>query len=149
MLPNCCGKWSSQKSEPRRPTYSSLSRYPRSTFRQTDDRQNSPSISVSDDNQKLTSIVRVSNMTEYNGITEPKKDNERKLPDSTMNKINNREYERSVSRGSNSNQFTLMTTVNEGNNNMTATYVNECLLNIQKPPRTLTLGKWMNFYFIF
>ncbi|XP_012342885.1 pyrokinin-1 receptor isoform X2 [Apis florea] len=141
MLPNCCGKWSSQKSEPRRPTYSSLSRYPRSTFRQTDDHQNSPSISVSDDTQKLTSIVRVSNMTEYNGLTEPKKDNERKLPDSTMNKINNREYERSMSRGSNSNQFTLMTTVNEGNNNMTATYVNECLLNIQKPPRTLTLGK--------
>lgn len=149
MLPNCCGKWSSQKSKPRRPTYSSLSRYPKSTFRQTDDHQNSPSISVSDDNQKLTSIVRISNMTEYNGLTEPKKDNERNLPDSTMNKIINREYERSVTRGSNSSQFILMTNVNEGNNNMTATYVNDCLLNIQKSPRTLTLGKWMNFYFIF
>ncbi|XP_061929483.1 pyrokinin-1 receptor isoform X3 [Apis cerana] len=141
MLPNCCGKWSSQKLEPRRPTYSSLSRYPKSTFKQTDDHQNSPSISVSDDNQKLTSIVRISNMTEYNGLTEPKKDNERNLPDSTMNKIINREYERSVMRGSNSSQFILMTNVNEGNNNMTATYVNDCLLNIQKSPRTLTLGK--------
>lgn len=147
MLPNCCVKWSSQKSEPRRPIYSSLSRYPRYTFRQTNDRQNSPSISVSDDNQKLTSIVRISNMTEYNRLT--KLNNEQKLPNSTMNKINNREYKRSVSRGSNSNQFILMTTVNEGNNNMAPTYTNECLLNIQKPSRTLTLGKWMNFYFIF
>ncbi|XP_006619665.1 uncharacterized protein LOC102680664, partial [Apis dorsata] len=138
MLPNCCVKWSSQKSEPRRPIYSSLSRYPRYTFRQTNDRQNSPSISVSDDNQKLTSIVRISNMTEYNRLTEL--NNEQKLPNSTMNKINNREYKRSVSRGSNSNQFILMTTVNEGNNNMAPTYTNECLLNIQKPSRTLTLG---------
>ncbi|KAG6802465.1 pyrokinin-like receptor 2 [Apis mellifera caucasica] len=140
MLPNCCGKWSSQKSEPRRSIYSSLLRYPRSIFRQTDDHQNSPSIFISDDNQKLTGIVQISNMTEYNGLTEPKKDNKRKLSDSTMNKINNHEYKRSVSRESNSNQFILMTTVNEGNNNMAATYMNECLLNIQKSPRTLTLG---------
>lgn len=147
MLPNCCGKWSSQK--PRRSIYSSLLRYPRSIFRQTDDHQNSPSIFISDDNQKLTGIVQISNMTEYNGLTEPKKDNKRKLSDSTMNKINNHEYKRSVSRESNSNQFILMTTVNEGNNNMAATYMNECLLNIQKSPRTLTLGKWINFYFIF
>ncbi|XP_043580467.1 pyrokinin-1 receptor-like [Bombus pyrosoma] len=130
MLPNHCGrKWSSRKSVPRQPTCSSLSRYARSTFRQTDDRQNSPSISVSDDNQKLRTTNTI------NG----RKDNRRNQSNCVANKINHREYSRSVSRGSNSSQFTLMSSVsksfNEGNNNVTATYV-----NIQRAPRVVTLG---------
>ncbi|KAF3423485.1 hypothetical protein E2986_10614 [Frieseomelitta varia] len=129
MLSNHCGrKWSSRKSVPRQPTYSSLSRYARSTLRQTDDRQNSPSVSVSEDNQKL----RMTNTTELNGL------NDRKEQDRPGSTTNRREFGRSVSRGSNSSQFTLMSSVsrsfNEGNNNVTATYV-------QKSPRTVTLGK--------
>nr|XP_033335191.1 pyrokinin-1 receptor-like isoform X1 [Megalopta genalis]XP_033335192.1 pyrokinin-1 receptor-like isoform X1 [Megalopta genalis]XP_033335193.1 pyrokinin-1 receptor-like isoform X1 [Megalopta genalis]XP_033335195.1 pyrokinin-1 receptor-like isoform X1 [Megalopta genalis]XP_033335196.1 pyrokinin-1 receptor-like isoform X1 [Megalopta genalis] len=50
MLSNHCGR----KSVPTQTTYSSLSRYPRSIIRQADDRQNSQSISVSDDNHKVT-----------------------------------------------------------------------------------------------
>ncbi|XP_043520042.1 pyrokinin-1 receptor-like isoform X1 [Frieseomelitta varia] len=127
MLSNHCGrKWSSRKSVPRQPTYSSLSRYARSTLRQTDDRQNSPSVSVSEDNQKL----RMTNTTELNGL------NDRKEQDRPGSTTNRREFGRSVSRGSNSSQFTLMSSVsrsfNEGNNNVTATYV-------QKSPRTVTL----------
>ncbi|CAD1469932.1 unnamed protein product, partial [Heterotrigona itama] len=136
MLSNHCGrKWSSRKSVPRQPTYSSLSRYARSTLRQADNRQNSPSISVSEDNQKL----RMTNTTELNGSND-RKENEKDRSDSTtVNKTSHREFARSMSRGSNSSQFTLMSSVsksfNEGNNNvMTATYV-----NVQKPARTATL----------
>ncbi|XP_076766318.1 pyrokinin-1 receptor [Xylocopa sonorina] len=144
MLSNNCGrKWSSRKSLPRQPTYSSLSRYPRSAFRQADDRQNSPSISVSDDNQKLTCIARATNTTELNSLTE-RKDQEQNRIVSTVNRANNREFARSMSRSSNSSQLTMMTTIsksfNEGNNNLPATCVNECLLKIQRPPRTVTLG---------
>ncbi|XP_003492463.2 pyrokinin-1 receptor [Bombus impatiens] len=132
MLSNHCG--SSRKSVPRQLTYSSLSRYARSTFRQTDDRQNSPSISISDDNQKL----RTTNTTELIGLND-RKNNGRNQSDSVANKINHREYSRSVSRGSNSSQLTLMSSVsksfNEGNNNLTATYV-----NIQRASRVVTLG---------
>ncbi|XP_017757031.1 PREDICTED: neuromedin-U receptor 2-like [Eufriesea mexicana] len=145
MLPNHCGrKWSSRKSSvPRRPTYSSLSRYPRSTLRQTDDRQNSPSISVSDDQQKLTGAVRTANKSELNGLTELKDHGQSRL-DKTVSKMNNREYGRNMSRGSNSSQFTLMSSFsksfNEGNNNVAATYVNECLLNVQRPSKAVRLG---------
>ncbi|XP_034173987.1 pyrokinin-1 receptor [Osmia lignaria lignaria] len=142
MLSNHCGrKWSSRKSVPRQPTYSSLSRYPRST-RQADDRQNSPSISFSDDNQKLTtSIRRTTISSDLNGSAERKNQENR----SKMNRINHhREYGRSMSRGSNSSQLTLMTSIsksfNEGNNNVAAACVNECLLKIQSPPRAITLG---------
>ena len=142
MLSNHCGrKWSSRKSVPRQPTYSSLSRYPRSA-RQADDRQNSPSISVSDDNQKLTtSIRRTTISSDLNGSAERKNQENR----SKMNRINHhREYGRSMSRGSNSSQLTLMTSIsksfNEGNNNVAAACVNECLLKIQSPPRAVTLG---------
>lgn len=135
MLSNHCGrKWSSRKSVPRQPTYSSLSRYARSTLRQADDRQNSPSISVSEDNQKL----RMTNTTELNGLNDRKEHEQDRSDSSTVNKTSHREFGRSISRGSNSSQFTLMSSVsksfNEGNNNVTATYV-------QKSPRTVTLGK--------
>ncbi|KAK9302921.1 hypothetical protein QLX08_005193 [Tetragonisca angustula] len=131
MLSNHCGrKWSSRKSVPRQPTYSSLSRYARSTLRQADDRQNSPSMSISEDNQKL----RMTNTTELNGLNDRKKQDP--SDSTTACKTNRREFGRSVSRGSNSSQFALMSSVsrsfNEGNNNVTATYV-------QKSPRTVTL----------
>lgn len=143
MLSNHCGrKWSSRKSVPRQPTYSSLSRYPRSA-RQADDRQNSPSISVSDDNQKLTTNLRRPTVSsDLNGSVERKGQENR----TKMNRINHhREFGRSMSRGSNSSQLTLMTSIsksfNEGNNNVAAACVNECLLKIQSPPRAVTLGK--------
>lgn len=130
MLSNHCGrKWSSRKSVPRQPTYSSLSRYTRSTLRQANNRQNSSSISVSEDNQKL----RMTNTTELNGLNDRKEHD--RSDSTTSSKTNRREFRRSVSRGSNS---TLMSSIsrsfNEGNNNVTATYV-----NVQKSPRTLTL----------
>ncbi|CAK9820779.1 Pyrokinin-1 receptor [Anthophora plagiata] len=144
MLSNQCRrKWTTGGSVSRRPTYSSLSRYSRSTFKQTDDRQNSPSISVSDDNQKLTNIARPTNTTETNGLTE-RKDHVQNRLGSKVNRMNKREFGRSLSRGSNSSQLTLMTSIsksyNEGNNNVTAACVNECLLKIQRPPRSVTLG---------
>ncbi|XP_076390131.1 pyrokinin-1 receptor isoform X2 [Megachile rotundata] len=144
MLSNHCGrKWSSRKSIPRQPTYSSLSKYPRSTTRQADDRQNSPSISVSDENQKLTANVqRPTNSNDLNGLERRSQDNR---STSKINRINNhREYGRSASRGSNSSQLTLMTSIsrsfNEGNNNMAAACVNECFLKMQSPPRAVTIG---------
>ncbi|KOC69923.1 Neuropeptides capa receptor [Habropoda laboriosa] len=142
MLSNHCGrKWSSGGPVPRRPTYSSLSRYSRSTFKQTDDRQNSPSISVSDDNQKLTNVSRPTNATEMNGLTERKNHEQNSRLGSRVNRMNKREFGRSISRGSNSSQLTLMTSIsksyNEGNNNVAAACVNECLLKIQRPPRSV------------
>ncbi|XP_076477144.1 pyrokinin-1 receptor isoform X2 [Bombus vancouverensis nearcticus] len=123
MLSNHCG--SSRKSVPRQLTYSSLSKYARSTLRQ---------ISISDDNQKL----RTTNTTELIGLND-RKNNGRNQSDSMANKINHREYNRSVSRGSNSSQLTLMSSVsksfNEGNNSLIATYV-----NIQRASRIVTLG---------
>ncbi|KZC09845.1 PREDICTED: neuromedin-U receptor 2-like [Dufourea novaeangliae] len=143
MLSNHCGrKWSSRKSVPRQPTYSSLSRYPRSAIRHADDRQNSPSISVSDDNQKLTSIHRATNSIDVNGLSDRKEPGNRSV--AKVSRINGREYGRSVSRGSNSSQLTLMTSIsksfNEGNNNVAAACVNECLLKIQRPSRTVDFG---------
>ncbi|XP_017877673.1 uncharacterized protein LOC108623591 isoform X2 [Ceratina calcarata] len=136
MLSNHCGR----KSVPRQPTYSSLSRCPRSTFRQTDDRQNSPSISVSDDNQKLC-LTRTTNVSELNGCME--RNGHERLSGSRVNR-GSREYGRSASRGSNSSQLTTMTTIsrgfNEGNNNVAVGHVNECLLKIRRPPRAVTLG---------
>ncbi|XP_076173939.1 pyrokinin-1 receptor [Ptiloglossa arizonensis] len=143
MLSNHCGwKWSSRKSVPRQPTYSSLSRYPRTVTRQATDRQNSPSISVSDDNQRPSNTTRTTVSTELNGLPEQK--DQGKRPVSKVNGINNREYGTSLSKGSNTSQLTLMTSIdksfNEGNNNVASGCVNECLLKIQNSARTVTLG---------
>ncbi|KAG7213585.1 hypothetical protein KM043_002839 [Ampulex compressa] len=138
MLSNHCGrKWSSHKSIPRRPTYSSLSRCQRSTTRHPDDRHNSPSISVSDDNQKHPGAVQGTHSGELNGVQ--RKEHQPRGASGAN------EYARSMSRGSsNSSQLTLMTTLskgfNEGNNNVAATCVNECLLRIQKRPKPVTFG---------
>lgn len=143
MLSNHCGrKWSSRKYVPRQPTYSSLSRYRRSTFRQTDDRQNSTS--VSDDNQRLTA-ARATNTTDLNGLNERMDQEQQNRSSTRVKKVNNREFGRSISRGSNSSQLTVMTSIsksfNEGNNNMAAICVNECLFKIQKPSKAVTLGE--------
>ncbi|XP_076629629.1 pyrokinin-1 receptor [Colletes latitarsis] len=140
MLSNHCGwKWSSRKSVPRQPTYSSLSRYPRTVTRQADDRQNSTSISLSDDNQNPSNAARTTT-TELNGFPERKDQDHR----SKASRINSREYGRSVSRGSSTSQLTLMTSIgksfNEGNNNVAAACVNDCLLRIQRPARAVTFG---------
>lgn len=143
MLSNHCGrKWSSRKSIPRRPTYSSLSRYPKSSCKRVDEHHSSPSISVSDENQKLTAnTVQTTIANESNG-TSTRRDHRQ-----TSEGIRKaRDYGRSVSRGSNSSQLTLMTSIskgyNEGNNNVTAACVNECLLKIQRPTRAaVSFGK--------
>ncbi|XP_078034934.1 pyrokinin-1 receptor isoform X2 [Augochlora pura] len=65
MLSNHCGR----KSVPTQTTYSSLSRYPRSIIKQADDRQNSQSISVSDDNHKVTGTGWSTIYTELNSLS--------------------------------------------------------------------------------
>ncbi|XP_076226895.1 pyrokinin-1 receptor [Nomia melanderi] len=134
MLSNRCGR----KSVPRQPTYSSLLKYPRSTIRKTDDRQNSPSISVSDDNQKMTSVGWPTMSTDLNSL--PKEQENRQV--TKVSRIHGHEYERTVSRRSNFSQLMLMTSISknfsEGNNNVGMSCVNECLLKIQRPPRTAT-----------
>ncbi|XP_054003341.1 pyrokinin-1 receptor-like isoform X1 [Hylaeus anthracinus] len=135
MLSNNCG-WSTRKSVPRQPTYSSLSKYPRIVTRQADGRQCSSSISFSDDNHKSSNATRTMS-TELNGLPERKHR-------SMVNRMNSQDYERSISRGSSASQVTLMTTIsngfNEGNNNVTAACANDCLLKSQSPAKGVTLG---------
>lgn len=146
MLSNHCRRmWSSQKSVPRQPTYSSLSRYTRSITRQADDFQNSRSISVSGDHQKLTNVPRTTNSSNQNELMPLKDQNSRPIP--KVNRISCREYERSISRGSNSSQLTLMTSINKGvnedNNNVAVACANACLLKISRPPRADTFGNFL------
>lgn len=148
MLSNHCGRnWSSRKSIPRRPTYSSLSRYPKSSCRRVDEQHNSPSISVSDETQKLTggAAGQRCGPPEANGGA-GKARGHLPVAGGEAGRKPPREFGRSISRSSNSSQLTLMTSVskgfNEGNNNVAATCVNECLLKIRRPPRTaVTFGK--------
>ncbi|XP_054003342.1 pyrokinin-1 receptor-like isoform X2 [Hylaeus anthracinus] len=107
MLSNNCG-WSTRKSVPRQPTYSSLSKYPRIVTRQADGRQCSSSISFSDDNHKSSNATRTMS-TELNGLPERKHR-------SMVNRMNSQDYERSISRGSSASQVTLMTTISNGFN---------------------------------
>ncbi|XP_076673169.1 pyrokinin-1 receptor isoform X1 [Andrena cerasifolii] len=143
MLSNHCRRmWSSQKSIPTQPTYSSLSRYPRSTTRQADDFQNSPSISISGDQQMLTNVPRTTNSSNQNEQMPLKDQKSRPIP--KVNRISCREYKRSISRESNFSQLTLMASinksVNEDNNNVAAVCADECLLKISRPPRADTFG---------
>lgn len=89
-----------------------------------------------------TSLGRRIQLIDLNDLSERK--SQRNQPISKANRINCREFGRSMSRGSNSSQLTLMTSinksVNEGNNNVTATCANVCLLKTPRPPRAVGFG---------
>ncbi|KYN04891.1 PREDICTED: neuromedin-U receptor 2-like [Cyphomyrmex costatus] len=140
MLPKyCIRKFSSHKVIRRQPTYSSLSRYQRSIRHRFDDAQHSPSISISDEQQRLTHIALANmNFCEPNGLVKSQNEREGRPIKET---VGCRDYTRRVSRDSDCSQLTMMTTLskqglnNEGNNN-----TNECLLRIHRTPKAVTLG---------
>ncbi|XP_011149125.1 pyrokinin-1 receptor isoform X2 [Harpegnathos saltator] len=144
MLPkHCVRKCSSRRSSPRRPIYSSLSRCQRSLRYRIDDIQPSPSISVSDEQQRPSHpSLANANSCELNGLASRGEQQTRVVYQATIKETAGREYARSVSRGSDISQFTVMTSIskqalNEGNNNVAA---NECLLKIHRSPKAVTLG---------
>ncbi|XP_025988373.1 neuromedin-U receptor 2-like isoform X1 [Solenopsis invicta] len=140
MLPKyCIRKFSSHKGNRRQPTYSSLSRYHRSMRHRFDDAQHSPSISVSDEHQRLSHIALANaNSCELNGLA--KFQNEREGRPTTRETVDCRDTRR-ISRDSDCSQLTTMTSLskqglnNEGNNN-----ANECLLRIHRSPKAVTLA---------
>lgn len=141
MLPKqCVRRCSSHRSSPRRPTYSSLSRCQRSLRYRPDDIQPSPSISVSDEQQRSSHLgLANANSCELNGLASR---GEQQTRAAAIREAGGREYARSVSRGSDTSQLTMMTSIskqglNEGNNNMAA---NECLLRIHRSPKAVALG---------
>ncbi|XP_014472059.1 PREDICTED: neuromedin-U receptor 2-like isoform X2 [Dinoponera quadriceps] len=143
MLPKrCVRKCSSQRSSPRRPTYSSLSRCQRSLKYRIDDIQPSPSISVSDEQQRSSHFGAPANANscELNGLAS-RAGETRAVHQPANREIGGyRECARSMSRGSDSSQLTMMTSIsklNEATNNVGA---NECLLKIHRSPKAVTLG---------
>ena len=146
MLSKHCGR-RLEKASPLRPTYSSLSRYPRSALHHVDSHK-SASVSVSYENQRL------SNNDQRQSSSEPSSEKEEKKSQVAGDSKTNGNHPgicRNGSRGSsNSSQVTVMTTVgksfNEGNNNSETTYVDECSLRIQpRPLKSVTLGKFNPF----
>ncbi|XP_032666434.1 pyrokinin-1 receptor-like isoform X2 [Odontomachus brunneus] len=144
MLPKqCVRKCSSHRSSPRRPTYSSLSRCQRSLRYRVDDIQPSPSISVSDEQQRSSHFgLANANSCELNGLASRGEQQTRAVYQATIRETGGREYARSVSRGSDTSQLTMMTSIskqglNEGNNNVAA---NEYLLRIHRSPKAAALG---------
>lgn len=145
MLPKyCIRKFSSHKSNHRQPTYSSLSRYQKSMRHRFDDGQRSPSLSVSDEQQRLTHIALANaNSCGPNGHARTQKERGRpNIAAAIKETVGCRDYTRRVSKDSDSSQLTMMTSLskqalnNEGNNNN----ANECLLRIHKSPKSVTLG---------
>lgn len=145
MLPKyCIRKFSSHKNNRRQPTYSSLSRYQRSMRHRFDDVQHSPSISVSDEQQRLAHIALANaNSCESNGFAKSQKEQEGQsnIAAAIRETVGCRDYTRRISKDSDSSQLTMMTSLskqglnNEGNNN-----ANECLLRIHKSSKAVTLG---------
>ncbi|XP_029160963.1 pyrokinin-1 receptor-like isoform X2 [Nylanderia fulva] len=143
---NCVGKFSSRRDSLRQQTtYTSLSRYQKSMKPRFDSIQQSPSISISEEQQRLTHIPlanNVNNACEANGFAISRSEQPRPGVANRETAVY-RDYARSMSRGSDSSQLTMTTTLskqglnNEGNNNVAA---NEFLLRIPKPPKAVTLG---------
>lgn len=141
---NCVRKCSSHRSSLRQPTYSSLSRYQRSMKHRFNDAQRSPSISISDEQQRLMHIALANNVNscEVNGFTKSQSEQQMRSVVAIRETTSCREYARSMSRGSDSSQLTMTTSLskqalNEGNNNVAT---NECLLRIHRSPKAVTLG---------
>lgn len=142
---NCVRKCSSHRSSLRQPTYSSLSRYQRSMKHRFNGVQHSPSISISDEQQRLTHIALANNVNacEVNGLAKSRNNEQQIQPVVAIRETAGyREYVRSMSRGSDSSQLTMTTSLskhglnNEGNN----VAANDCLLRIHKP-KAVTLGR--------
>lgn len=141
---NCVRKCSSHRSSLRQPTYSSLSRYQRS-MKRFNDAQHSPSISLSDEQQRLMHIALTNNVNscEVNGFAKSQSEQQVRPVVAIRETTSCREYARSMSRGSDSSQLTMTTSLskqalnNEGNNNVAT---NECLLRIHRSPKAVTLA---------
>lgn len=142
---NCVRKCSSHRSSLRQPTYSSLSRYQRSMKHRFNDAQHSPSISISDEQQRLMHIALTNNVNscEVNGFAKSQSEQQVRPVVAIRETTSCREYARSMSRGSDSSQLTMTTSLskqalnNEGNNNIAT---NECLQRIHRSPKAVTLG---------
>lgn len=142
---NCVRKCSSHRSSLRQPTYSSLSRYQRSMKQRFNDAQHSPSISISDEQQRLMHIALANNVNscEVNELAKSQNEQQMRPVVAIRETTSCREYARSMSRGSDSSQLTMTTSLskqalnNEGNNNVAT---NECLLKIHRSPKAVTLG---------
>lgn len=142
---NCVRKCTSHRSSLRQPTYSSLSRYQRSVKHRFNDVQNTPSISISDEQQRLMHIALTNNANscEVNGLAKSQNEQQMHPVVAIRETTGCQEYARSMSRGSDSSQLTMTTSLskqalnNEGNNNVAT---NECLLRIHKSPKAVTLG---------
>lgn len=155
MLSKHCGKkWSSHKTSPKRPTYSSLTKCQKSTMRRVNEHNrhhrphnnhsiDSRSLSVSEENQKLTNPNDIG-LSMRNHTKETREDQATPVSNE-INQADRRDIGWSLSTGSNSSQLTVMTTIskgiNEGNNNLPVSCINKCLLKIQRPPKTIALGK--------
>ncbi|XP_072747698.1 pyrokinin-1 receptor isoform X2 [Anoplolepis gracilipes] len=141
---NCVRKCSSHRSSLRQPNYSSL-RCQKSMTHRFNDVQHSPSMSISDEQQRLTHIALTNNVNscEVNGLAKSRSEQQIRHVVAIRETVGWREYARSMSRDSNSSQLTMMTSLskqgfnNEGNNNMTT---NECLPRIHRSPKSVTLG---------
>ncbi|EFN62034.1 Neuropeptides capa receptor [Camponotus floridanus] len=139
---NCVRK--SHRSSLRQPTYSSLSRYQRS-MKRFNDAQHSPSISLSDEQQRMMHIALTNNVNscEVNGFAKSQSEQQVRTVVAIRETTSCREYARSMSRGSDSSQLTMTTSLskqalnNEGNNNVAT---NECLPRIHRSPKAVTLG---------
>ncbi|XP_029664628.1 pyrokinin-1 receptor-like isoform X2 [Formica exsecta] len=142
---NCVRKCSSHRSSLRQPTYSSLSRYQRSMKHRFDGVQHSPSISISDEQQRLMHIALPNNVNscEVNGLAKSRSEQQIRPVVAIRETASCREYARSMSRGSDSSQLTMTTSLgkqglnNEGNNNVAT---NECPPRIHKSPKAVILG---------
>ncbi|KAL6426354.1 hypothetical protein ACFW04_009102 [Cataglyphis niger] len=142
---NCVRKCSSHRSSLRQPTYSSLSRNQRSMKHRFDGVQHSPSISISDEQQRLMHIAPANNINSYevNELTKSRSEQQIRPIAALKETASCREYARSMSRGSDSSQLTMTTSLskqglnNEGNNNVA---MNECPPRIHKSPKAVILA---------
>lgn len=142
---NCVRRCSSPRSSLRQPTYNSLSRNQRSMKHRFDGVQHSPSISISDEQQRLMHIAPSNNINscEVNELAKSRSEQQIRPIVALRETASCREYARSMSRGSDSSQLTMTTSLskqglnNEGNNNVT---MNECPPRIHKSPKAVILG---------
>ncbi|XP_070158930.1 pyrokinin-1 receptor isoform X2 [Polyergus mexicanus] len=142
---NCVRKCSSHRSSLRQPTYSSLSRYQRSMKHRFEGVQHSPSISISDEQQRLMHIALPNNVNscEVNGLAKSRNEQQIRPVVAIRETTSCREYARNMSRGSDSSQLTMTTSLgkqglnDEGNNNVAT---NERSPRIHKSPKAVILG---------
>ena len=158
---HCGGRISLQKTLPRRPTYSSLSRYGKSTVRRGGVEPNSASLSASDETQRLTHSVRPEVLQKRVIITcaishEVPNDSTRICMPRTNNEcVTNCTHvngNRSAMLSPESNGQDLNSITVLGLNQITSnnnTFENRLTKTNQPPLKTITLGKCFTFYFLY